>query len=143
MKPTSEISTKQNDTLHLAQEFMRLMGSGAEASDIAKLFSENLEWEIAGDVGALPWIGKKSGRTALIDFVNGLRSMTEPIGFDVRDTLTNDKRAVILCSLATKLKRTGKIVKTDSAMILTVGNGEIVRFQMLEDSFAVSQWARG
>src|SRR6266850_7200589 len=108
MKATVETIMKQNNALHLAQELLRLMGSGAEASDIARLCSENLDWEIAGDVGALPWIGKKSGRTAIIDFVNGLRSMTEPIVFDVRDTLTNDKRAVILCSLATKLKRTGK-----------------------------------
>ena len=119
------------------------MGSGAAASDIATLFSENLEWEIAGDTGALPWVGKKSGRNALVDFVNDLRSMTEPIKFDVRDILTSDKQAVILGSFATKLKRTGGIVKTDFAIVLTAANGEIVRFQMLEDSFAVSQWARG
>ncbi len=143
MEPTNEIAIRQKNTLHLTQEFLRLMGSGAEASDIAKLFSENLEWEIAGDTGALPWIGKKSGRSALVDFVNGLRSLTEPITFDVNDTLTNDKRAVILGSLATKLRRTGKIVNTDFAIILTVGSSEFVRFQMLEDSFAVSKWARG
>ena len=69
--------------------------------------------------------------------------MTEPITFDVNDTLTNDKRAVILGSLATKLKRTGAIVKTDFAIVLSASNGEIIRFQMLEDSFAVSRWARG
>jgi len=143
MEPTNEIAIRQKNTLHLTQEFLRLMGAGAEASDIAKLFSENLEWEIAGDTGALPCIGKKSGRSALVDFVNGLRSLTEPITFDVNDTLTNDKRAVILGSLATKLRRTGKIVNTDFAIILTVGSSEFVRFQMLEDSFAVSKWARG
>ena len=143
MEPTNEIAIRQKNTLHLTQEFLRLMGAGAEASDIAKLFSENLEWEIAGDTGALPWIGKKSGRSALVDFVNGLRSLTEPITFDVNDTLTNDKRAVILGSLATKLRRTGKIVNTDFAIILTVGSSEFVRFQMLEDSFTVSKWARG
>lgn len=133
----------KNDTLHVAQEFLRRMGGGAEASDIASLFNENLEWEIAGDTGALPWIGKKHGRIALVDFVDGLRSLTEPIAFDVLDIFTSDKRAVILGSLATKLKRTGKIVKTDFAIVLTIANGEIARFQMLEDSFAVSQWARG
>ena len=47
----------QTDTLHVAQEFLRRMGSGAESAEIAKLFSENLEWEIAGDTGVLPWIG--------------------------------------------------------------------------------------
>ena len=41
------------------------------------------------------------------------------------------------------LKRTGKIIETDFAIVLTVANGEIVRFQMLEDSFAVAQAARG
>jgi ketosteroid isomerase-like protein len=44
-------------------------------------------------------------------------------------------------SLEAKLKRTGKIIKTDFAIVLTVANGKIVRFQMLEDSFAVAQAA--
>jgi ketosteroid isomerase-like protein len=50
---------------------------------------------------------------------------------------------VILGSLASKLKRTGKIIKTDFAIVLSVANGETVRLQMLEDSFAVSRAARG
>ena len=133
----------QNDTFHLAQEFLRRMGSGAEPAEIAKLFSENMEWEIAGDTGVLPWIGQKTGKAAITDFVNDSRAMIERISFEVHDILANDDRAVILGSLASKLKRTGKIVQTDFAIVLTVANGEIVRFQMLEDSFAVSKAARG
>ena len=132
----------QNDTLRLAQEFLRRMGSDAEPAEIAKLFSETLEWEIAGDTGVLPWIGHKSGRGAITDFVRDSRAMLERISFEVHDILTSDKRAVILGSLASKLKRTGRVVTTDFAIILTVSNDEIVRFQMLEDSFAVSQVAR-
>jgi ketosteroid isomerase-like protein len=133
----------QNDTLHLAREFLRRMGNGAEAAEIAKLFSEKMEWEIAGDTGVLPWIGQKSGRAAITDFVNDSRAMMERISFEVHDILADDDRAVILGSLASKFKRTGKIVKTDFAIVLSVTKGEIVRFQMLEDSFAVSQAARG
>ena len=44
----------KNDTLHLAQEFLRRMGSRAEPAEIANLFRENMEWEIAGDTGVLP-----------------------------------------------------------------------------------------
>ena len=132
----------QNDTLRLAQEFLRRMGSDAEPVEIAKLFSETLEWEIAGDTGVLPWIGHKSGRGAITDVVRDSRAMLERISFEVHDILASDKRAVILGSLASKLKRTGKVVTTDFAIILTVSNDEIVRFQMLEDSFAVSQVAR-
>jgi len=133
----------QNDTLHLAQEFLRRMGSGVEPSEIAKLFSETLEWDIAGDTGALPWIGDKSGRAAITDFVRDSRAMIERISFEVHDILASDNRAAILGSLTSKLKRNGNVVTTDFAIVLTVANGEIVRFQMLEDSFAASQMARG
>ena len=133
----------QNDIVQIAQEFLRRMGSGAEPAEIAKLFSENMEWEIAGDTGVLPWIGKKSGRAAITDFVNDSRAMIERLSFEVHDIVAGDNRAVILGSLASKIKRTGKTVKTDFAIVLTIANGEIVRFQMLEDSFAVSQAARG
>ena len=133
----------QNDTLRLAQEFLRRMGSGVEPSEIAKLFSETLEWDIAGDTGALPWIGHKSGRAAITDFVRDSRAMIERISFEVHDILASDNRAAILGSLTSKLKRNGNVVTTDFAIVLTVANGEIVRFQMLEDSLAVSQMARG
>ena len=133
----------QNDSLHLAQELLRRMGSGVEPSEIAKLFSETLEWDIAGDTGALPWIGHKSGRAAITDFVRDSRAMIERISFEVHDILASDNRAAILGSLTSKLKRNGNVVTTDFAIVLTVANGEIVRFQMLEDSFAVSQMARG
>ena len=133
----------QNDAHHLALEFLRHMGSGAEPAEIAKLFSEHMEWNIAGDTGALPWIGQKSGRSAITDFVNDSRTMIDRISFDVHDILAGDDRAVILGSLASRLKRTGNIVKADFAIVLTVANGEILSFQMLEDSFAVSQAARG
>ena len=132
----------QNDTLRLAQEFLGRMSSGAKPDEIAELFSETLEWEIQGDTGALPWIGRKSGRAAITDFVRESRAMIERISFEVHDILAGEERAVILGSLVSKLIRNGKIVSQDFAFVLTVSNGEIVRFQMLEDSFAVSQAAR-
>jgi ketosteroid isomerase-like protein len=133
----------RSEPLHLALEFLRRLRSGAEPDEIAGLFSENLEWEIAGDTGILPCIGKKTGRAAVTDFVKDSQTLIERISFEVHDILANDRRAVILGSLASKLKQTGKIGNTDFAIVLTVANGEIVRFQMLEDSFAVSQAAHG
>ncbi len=71
------------------------------------------------------------------------RTMIEQISFEVCDILLGQERAEILGSLASRLKRNGKIVKTEFAIVLTVANGDIVRFQMLEDSFVVSRVARG
>ena len=105
---------KQNDTLHLAREFLDRMGNGAEPAEIANLFSENMEWEIAGDIGVLPWIGKQSGRTAVTDFVRDSRAMIDRISFEVHDVLAGDHRAVILGSLASKLKRTARLSRRTS-----------------------------
>jgi ketosteroid isomerase-like protein len=49
---------------------------------------------------------------------------------------------VILGELASKVKHTGRIVETAFSIVLTVSAGKIIRFMMLEDSFAVSQAAR-
>jgi uncharacterized protein len=139
---TSGTFIGQKNPLQLAQEFLALMGSGAEPDEIARLFSESMDWEIAGDTGVLPWIGKSSGASAIIDFVKDSRAMLERISFEVHEILAGENRAVILGSLASRVKRTGKVIRTDFAIVLTASNGEIIRFQMLEDSFAVSQAAR-
>jgi ketosteroid isomerase-like protein len=71
-----------------------------------------------------------------------MRALIERLRFEVLDILASADGAVILCSLVSKVKRTGKTIETYFAVVLTVANGEIVRFQMLEDSFAVSKSAR-
>ena len=68
--------------------------------------------------------------------------MIERIGLDVDDILTGENRAVIIGSLVSKVKQTGKVIETYFGIILTIADGEIVRFQMLEDSFAVSRATR-
>jgi len=68
--------------------------------------------------------------------------MIERISFEVHDILAGDNRAVILGSLVSKLKQTGKIIKTDFAIVLTVANREIVRFQMDEFETIFKIWRR-
>jgi ketosteroid isomerase-like protein len=132
----------QEQTKQIAQEFLSRLGAGAEPEEIAKLFSPDLDLEIPGDAGALPWIGRTTGRGAIVDFISATGSLLERIRFDVHDILASDSRAVILGELASKLKSNGKGVETSFAIVLTVSGGEITRMLMLEDSFAVSRAAR-
>ena len=126
----------------IAQQLLAGIGEGKAPDAIADLFSENVAFEIPGDEGALPWIGRKTGRGAASDFIRGLRSMTEPIKFHVQDVLASEARAVIVGELATRVKATGNVIESAFAIILTVSDGQVTRFQMLEDSFAVSRAAR-
>jgi ketosteroid isomerase-like protein len=91
------------------------IGEGADPDNIAALCSDDVEFEIPGGDGALPGIGRKAGRSLVADFIRGLRSLTEPVKFDVsvlcfamsvQDVLASEDRAVIVGELATRIKAT-------------------------------------
>ena len=125
-----------------AQKLLEGIGGGKDPAGIASLFDANVLFEIQGDDGVLPWIGRKTGRQAVADFIRDIRALTEPVTFDVEDILASDSRAAIIGALQTRIKATGKIVATQFAIILTITGDVVTRFQMLEDSFGVSKVAR-
>ena len=124
-----------------AQKFLEGIGSGRDPAEIAGLFDTDLVFEIQGDDGVLPWIGRKTGRQAIADFIRDIRALTEPVAFEVDDILASEHRAAIIGALQTRIKATGKIIATQFAIILTITGDVVTRFQMLEDSFDVSKAA--
>ena len=134
------MSRQQNTAI--AQKLLEGIGGGQDPAEIAALFGADLVFEIQGDDGVLPWIGRKTGRRAVADFIRDIRTLTEPVTFDVEDILASDSRAAIVGALQTRIKATGKITATQFAIILTVKGDVVTRFQMLEDSFDVSKAAR-
>jgi uncharacterized protein len=137
-----ENTMNSQKNLLLAQQFLEKMGSGASADDIAALCTPNLDWNIPGDTGVLPWIGHQTGRKAISDFIRDTQTMIERVSLDINDVLANDDRAVILGHLQTKINATGKLIDTAFAIVLTFADTKIASFLMLEDSFATSIAAR-
>jgi ketosteroid isomerase-like protein len=134
------MSHQQN--IALARKLLEGIGSGQDPAEIAALFDTDLVFEIQGDDGVLPWIGRKTGRQAVADFIRDIRTLTEPVTFEVEDILASESRAAIIGALQTRIKATGKIIATQFAVVLTITGDVITRFQMLEDSFDVSKAAR-
>jgi uncharacterized protein len=132
----------QPQNIAIAQQLLEGLGGGRAPEEIAAPFSPDLVFEIQGDDGVLPWIGRKTGRSALVDFVRDIRTMTEPLDFNVEDVLASESRAAIVGALRTRIKATGEVTSTQFAIILTIAGGVVTRFQMLEDSFDVSRAAR-
>jgi ketosteroid isomerase-like protein len=128
----------QTKNIELARELLAALAAGGDPNTVAALFADDALFEIPGDDGVLPWIGHRSGRRAVAAFIASTRAMTEPLTFEVEDVMASDARAVIVGELATRIKATDKVVETAFAIVLTISGGRIVRFQMLEDSFAVS-----
>ena len=88
------MSRQQN--IGVAQKLLEGIGSGRDPAEIAALFGADLVFEIQGDDGVLPWIGRRTGRQAIADFIRDIRTLTEPVTFDVEDILTSDSRAAII-----------------------------------------------
>ena len=78
----------------------------------------------------------------MVDFVRETRAFMEPLSFELRDLLVSDSRVAVLGELASKFISTGKVGKTAFAIVLTIADGQITHFLMLEDSYAVAQAAR-
>ena len=134
------MSLPQN--IAIAQKLLEGIGSGRDPTEIAALFDADLVFEIQGDDGVLPWIGRKTGRQAAADFIRDIRMLTEPITFVVEDILASDSRAAIIGALQTRIKATGNVIATQFEIILTIKGDVVTRYQMLEDSFDVSKAAR-
>lgn len=128
--------------LEIAQNLLMQIGSGALPEAIAAEMDEAVVLEIPGDEGAMPWIGRRSGRQAVADFIADQRSLLTSNMFRVDDILVSERRAVVIGALSATLKANGRTIETDFAIVLTIANGMITRFQMLEDSYAVSAAAR-
>ncbi|HTA99833.1 MAG TPA: nuclear transport factor 2 family protein [Bradyrhizobium sp.] len=132
----------QQHNIAIAQKLLEGIGSGRDPGEIAALFDADLVFEIQGDDGVLPWIGRKTGRQAVADFIRDIRALTDPVSFEVEDILASENRAAIIGALQTRIKATGKIIATQFAIILTITGDVVTRYQMLEDSFDVSKAAR-
>jgi ketosteroid isomerase-like protein len=132
----------QEQTVRIAEQLLAQIGSGAEPDEIAGVFSTDVQFEVPGEVGSLPWIGRRTGPGAVSEFIRGTRLLLERVRLDVEGILANDDSAVILGDLASKLNATGRNIESPFALILHISDGKIARFRMLEDSFAVSRAAR-
>jgi hypothetical protein len=130
------------ENARIAGQLLDGIGAGADPDEVAALFSDDVRFEVPGDVGVLPWIGANTGRSAASDFFRETRRLIEHVRFDVQDIVTSQDRAVIVGELVSRVKATGRTMDSAFALILTISDGKITRFQMLEDSFAVSRAAR-
>jgi hypothetical protein len=127
----------------IAQQLLAGIAEGHPPDTLAAMFAEDLRFEIQGDEGVLPWIGRKAGRKAAADFFRDQRTLTQPVKFEVDDILGSATRAVIVGELTTLIKSSGKTVTTQFAIVLTISGDKIKRFQMLENSFGLSRGVRG
>lgn len=125
--------------IDVANELLRRFAAKEAPERIAELFSEDVDWYIAGDLAAVPWIGRKTGRAGVTDFWGQIQDRLANKHFTISDIFTRGDRVVIMGDLESELRSTGKSIVTDYVFDLDVIGDQITRFRMLEDTHAVAQ----
>lgn len=108
---------------------------------ILDLFAEVVDWDIPGDLETVSWIGARRDHAEIALFFRELAASIEPRGVEVRRILADAEAAVVLGDLESVVRATGKTIRSAFAYDLTVQEGRIVRYRMLEDSHAVARAA--
>ena len=129
----------EEQTKQVVDELFNLIKNGASPSEISELFSEEVDFFIAGDVSRVSWIGRKSGKSGVASFYEGINALVDSLAFEIEERLIKKQRAVVLGHLVSSVKQTEKQIETEFAFDLIVKHHKIVRFRMFEDSFAVSE----
>jgi len=121
------------------KELFRRFAVKAAPEKIAELFSESVDWYVAGDTEVVPWIGRKTGRAGVADFWRAIQDSLENQHFTITDFISKGNRVVVLGDLESKLRATGRLIPTEFVFDLNVVKEEITRFRMFEDTHIVAQ----
>ncbi|MEE3663163.1 nuclear transport factor 2 family protein [Brenneria sp. g21c3] len=123
---------------------------GAQAPDdpqalaeILALFADEVDWDIPGNLEAVPWIGPRRDSESVGAFYRELAARITPERFEVQRILADVDTAAVLGELASRVNATGRLIESPFAVVLTVGDGRITRYRMLEDSHAVAAAVSG
>ncbi|WP_315138577.1 nuclear transport factor 2 family protein [Achromobacter marplatensis] len=134
--------SNSRSTRGVIENLFATIAAAGDPGQIATLYSEDVDWYIAGDLPAVPWIGRKVGRAGVAEFFQQIRVEVISERFEVQTILVEGERGVVLGALASRVRRTGKLIETSFAFDVSVRDGLIVRYHMLEDSHAVANAAK-
>lgn len=121
------------------EAFFHRAATAGDVAEIAELVSEDVDWFVAGDVKAVPWIGRKTGRAGAAEFYAQIRGQIASERFEMKAILAQGSRVVAIGELASRVQRTGKLIESEFVFDFVVQDGLITRFRLFEDSFAVAQ----
>jgi uncharacterized protein len=116
--------------------FLAALAAGTP-EQIAALFADQVDWYIPGNQVLAPWLGQRQTRGEVAAFFRLLRANVEPLRADVHQILVDGEAAIVAGEFASRMLATGKVVESLFFIQLTVQRGQIARYRLLEDSYAV------
>lgn len=128
------IATQTRNTVDKFFQFL----AQRDLKNLVGVFSDHVDWYIPGDQQKAPWLGVRNTNREIKEFYELLWRNTEPVAARVENIFIQENVAVIAGEFSTKMLATGKTVSSLFFILITVENNLIVKYRLLEDSYAVS-----
>lgn len=123
-------------TRQVVETFFQRLATG-EPEELTALLAEEIDWLIPGDTMVAPWVGRRSTRDGVADYLRRLRANVEPLRAEVQHVLVDGELAIAVGEFASRMRPTGNVVESIFFAQFVVRDGHIVRYRLLEDSQAV------
>ncbi|MEC4003722.1 nuclear transport factor 2 family protein [Flavobacterium sp. SUN052] len=125
-------------TKNTIDQFLNFL-SKRDLENLTLLFAKNIDWNLPGNPNAAEWFGQRNTREEVKEFYQLLWKKVEPISGTINNIFIDKEDAVIAGEFTVKMLSTGKLVSSIFYIQMTIKNGLIEKYRLLEDSFAISE----
>lgn len=131
------IDSDTNCTEAIVHSFITHL-SQRHLEELLELFAEKVDWYVPGDALKATWLGQRTEKTELRDFFQLLWRNTMPVAATIEQVFIQGNSACLIGEFSTRMLPTNKIVHSPFAIFFQCEHNRIVKYRLLEDSFAVS-----
>jgi len=132
-KGNVELHTREVVELYYDLQF------GRKEGNIVDLFAEEVDWDLPGNEGKFPWVGKRRTKGEIMEFFKVLGENIQPERFELDFIAVNGENAVAVGELTSKIVKYGRSFSTGFTVNFKVKNGKIVKYHFLEDSYKLNE----
>jgi ketosteroid isomerase-like protein len=119
------------------KQFFNAFANG-DIAGILCAFHDNVEIIAAGP-SSVPWYGTYHGKAGVEAFLTALGGNVEPQKFEVHTLFGHEQTVVAAGALAHRVPATGKLFASDWALLCTIQDDTIIRYQFFEDTAAAAE----
>ncbi|WP_371525139.1 nuclear transport factor 2 family protein [Streptomyces sp. NBC_01283] len=119
------------------QRLFPLLAEGKTA-EAAALFADSVSFSIPHPPG-IPWVPVVDSSEGMQTFFELLRTHVQPKEFDLQHVISEGDDVVLIGRMVSEVKKTGRNIDTAFALHATVRGGQITRYHLYEDTYAVGK----
>ncbi|WP_324680631.1 nuclear transport factor 2 family protein [Hymenobacter sp. GOD-10R] len=125
-----------SDTHRLVSTYLQALTT-RDIPALMTCFADRVDWGVPGARDLASWLGPRQQRAEIQQFFELLFAHTAPVDAQLEHLLVAGPVAIVTGTFASTLRQTGRLFTSPFFLLLTVAQGKIVRYRLLEDTHAL------